>query len=155
MKEEIEKLKNIAGWDLPTVQGILEIIRKHTNDEKIPGEEQQPEDVPDHSWREEKAEITEQIMERANLRRIVHFLIYGEDMDGIREERTYEERIKAAYSTFENAVESADGIDDILDQANAMTADMTEVYMELGIQIGMRLMRETLDFRGKAGRQTR
>lgn len=29
--EGIENLQDISGWDLPTVQGILRIIRKHMN----------------------------------------------------------------------------------------------------------------------------
>ena len=41
--EEIEDLQDISGWDLHTVQGILEIIRKHMNDGWIPVEERLPE----------------------------------------------------------------------------------------------------------------
>lgn len=49
--EGIEDLQDISGWDLQTVQGILEIIRKHmagkdnnvhTNDGWIPVEERLP-----------------------------------------------------------------------------------------------------------------
>ena len=40
--EEIENLQDISGWDLQTVQGILEIIRKHMNDGWIPVEERMP-----------------------------------------------------------------------------------------------------------------
>ena len=29
--EEIEDLQDISGWDLQTVQGVLDIIRKHMN----------------------------------------------------------------------------------------------------------------------------
>lgn len=51
--EEIERLQDISGWDLQTVQGILAIIRKHlsgkdtnvpTNDGWILTEERLPED---------------------------------------------------------------------------------------------------------------
>ena len=42
--EEIENLQDISGWDLQTVQSILEIIRKHMNDGWIPVEEALPED---------------------------------------------------------------------------------------------------------------
>lgn len=41
--EEIERLQDISGWDLQTVQGILEIIRKHMNDDWIPVEKRLPE----------------------------------------------------------------------------------------------------------------
>ena len=49
--EEIENLQDIPGWDLQTIQGILEIIRKHmsgkginvpTNDGWIPVERELP-----------------------------------------------------------------------------------------------------------------
>ena len=40
--EEIENLQDISGWDLQTVQGILEIIRKHMNDGWIPVERELP-----------------------------------------------------------------------------------------------------------------
>ena len=41
--EDVENLQDISGWDLPTVQVILEIIRKHMNDGWIPVEERLPE----------------------------------------------------------------------------------------------------------------
>lgn len=41
--EEIERLQDIQGWDLGTVKGILDIIRKHMNDGWIPVEERLPE----------------------------------------------------------------------------------------------------------------
>ena len=43
--EEIEDLQDISGWDLLTVQGILEIIRKHMNDGWISVDKN---NVPDH-----------------------------------------------------------------------------------------------------------
>ena len=51
--EEIENLQDIPGWDLQTVQGILETVRKHmsgkginvhTNDGWIPAEKELPEE---------------------------------------------------------------------------------------------------------------
>ncbi len=42
--EEIEGLQDISGWDLQTVQGILDVIRKHMNDGWIPVEERLPEE---------------------------------------------------------------------------------------------------------------
>lgn len=41
--EEIEDLQNISGWDLQTVQGVLDIIRKHMNGGWIPVDERLPE----------------------------------------------------------------------------------------------------------------
>lgn len=40
--EEIENLQDISGWDLQTVQGILDIIRKHMNDGWISVEKELP-----------------------------------------------------------------------------------------------------------------
>ena len=40
--EEIENLQDISGWDLPTVQGILRIIREHMNGGWIPVEDHLP-----------------------------------------------------------------------------------------------------------------
>ena len=41
--EEIEDLQDISGWDLQTVQGVLDIIRKHMNDGWITVDERLPE----------------------------------------------------------------------------------------------------------------
>ena len=55
--EEIETLQDVTGWDLNTVQGILEIIRKHMNNGWIPVEQALPEDgvsvlatIKNHEW---------------------------------------------------------------------------------------------------------
>ena len=45
--EEIDNLQDISGWDLPTVQGILRIIRKYMNDGWISVDERLPEDDVD------------------------------------------------------------------------------------------------------------
>lgn len=41
--EEIEDLQDISGWDLQTVQGVLDTIRKHMNDDWIPVDDRLPE----------------------------------------------------------------------------------------------------------------
>ena len=51
--EEIDNLQDISGWDLPTVQGILRIIRKYMNDSWISVDERLPEDEERYAYDDE------------------------------------------------------------------------------------------------------
>lgn len=101
--------------------------------------------------------LSHKIFQRATIRGIADYLLYGNGPD--EDSRTYEERLDETYLEFEKAIlqRDADGSSGLLDLANAMTCDVASVYMEIGLQAGILLMKDLVrnlemdDYSDKAG----
>lgn len=88
--------------------------------------------------------LSHKIFQRATIRGIADYLLYGNGPD--EDSRTYEERLEDTYLDFEKAVvrydeESSSGL---LDLANVMTCEVASVYMEIGLQAGILLMKDLI-----------
>ena len=82
------------------------------------------------------------IFERATIRGIADYLLFGTGPD--KEERDYEERMDEIYQRLETAVAKYDSNpnSELLDLCNELTSETASVYMEIGLQIGISLMKE-------------
>lgn len=88
--------------------------------------------------------LSHKIFQRATIRGIADYLLYGNGPD--EDSRTYEERLEDTYLDFEKAVVRYDGENSsgLLDLANAMTCEVASVYMEIGLQAGILLMKDLI-----------
>ena len=82
------------------------------------------------------------IFERATVRGIADYLLFGIGPD--KDDRDYEERMDEIYQRFETAVAKYDPNpnSELLDLCNELTSETASVYMEIGLQIGISLMKE-------------
>ena len=81
------------------------------------------------------------IFERATVRGIADYLLFGIGPD--KDDRDYEERMDEIYQRFETAVAKYDPNpnSELLDLCNELTSETASVYMEIGLQIGISLMK--------------
>lgn len=86
--------------------------------------------------------LSHKIFQRATIRGIADYLLYGNGPD--EDSRTYEERLDETYLEFEKAVFQCEEerSSHLLDLANAMTCEVASVYMEIGLQTGILLMKD-------------
>ena len=82
------------------------------------------------------------IFERATVRGIADYLLFGIGPD--KDDRDYEERMDEIYQRFETAVAKYDPNpnSELLDLCNELTSETASVYMEIGLQIGISLIKE-------------
>ena len=86
----------------------------------------------------------EKIFERATMRGIADYLLFGSGPD--EDNRSYEERLEEPYLRFEKAVAKYDKnpTSELLDLSNEVTSETASVYMEIGIQVGFLLMMDII-----------
>lgn len=81
------------------------------------------------------------IFERATIRGIADYLLFGLGPD--EDNRDYEERLEELYMRFEKAVAKYDKNpnSELLELSNEITSETASVYTEIGLQVGMLLMK--------------
>ena len=84
--------------------------------------------------------FVDKIFERATIRGIADYLLFGQGPD--EDDRSYEERLDEPYMRFEKAVEKYDKskTSELLDLCNEVSSETASVYMEIGLQAGILLM---------------
>ena len=89
--------------------------------------------------------FTEKIFEKATIRGIADYLLYGIAPE--KDNRSYTERLDEPYERLEKAVAKYDKKADseLLDLANEITSETASVYTEIGIQAGLLLMKDMLE----------
>ena len=82
------------------------------------------------------------IFERATIRGIADYLLFGLGPD--EDNRDYEERLEDPYMRFEKAVAKYDKNpnSELLELSNEITSETASVYTEIGLQVGMLLMKD-------------
>lgn len=95
--------------------------------------------------RRRKMNFTEKIFEKATIRGIADYLLYGIAPE--KDNRSYTERLDEPYERLEKAVAKYDKKADseLLDLANEITSETASVYTEIGIQAGLLLMKDMLE----------
>lgn len=91
----------------------------------------------------------EKIFERATIRGVVDYLLFGIGPD--EDNRSYEERLDDLYVKFEKAVKKYDNrpTSELLDLSNELSSETASVYTEIGLQAGMLLMKDMLENVGR------
>ena len=86
----------------------------------------------------------DQIFERATIRGIVDYLLFG--IGPNVDNRSYEERLEEPYTRFEKEVAKYDPSPSskLLDLSNELTSETASVYTEIGLQIAMVLMKDVI-----------
>lgn len=84
------------------------------------------------------------IFERATIRGIADYLLFGLGPD--EDNRDYEERLEELYMRFEKAVAKYDKNpnSELLELSNEITSETASVYTEIGLQVGMLLMKDMI-----------
>ena len=84
------------------------------------------------------------IFERATIRGIADYLLFGLGPD--EDNRGYEERLEEPYMRFEKAVAKYDKNpnSELLELSNEITSETASVYTEIGLQVGMLLMKNMI-----------
>lgn len=84
------------------------------------------------------------IFERATIRGIADYLLFGLRPD--EDNRGYEERLEEPYMRFEKAVAKYDKNpnSELLELSNEITSETASVYTEIGLQVGMLLMKDMI-----------
>lgn len=95
--------------------------------------------------RRRKMNFTEKIFEKATIRGIADYLLYGVAPE--KDNRSYTERLDEPYERLEKVVAKYDKKADseLLDLANEITSETASVYTEIGIQAGLLLMKDMLE----------
>lgn len=89
------------------------------------------------------------IFERATIRGVADYLLFGLGPD--EDNRDYEERLEEPYMRFEKAVAKYDKNQnsELLELSNEITNETASVYTEIGLQVGMLLMKDMLENVGR------
>lgn len=84
------------------------------------------------------------IFERVTIRGIADYLLFGLGPD--EDNRGYEERLEEPYMRFEKAVAKYDKNpnSELLELSNEITSETASVYTEIGLQVGMLLMKDMI-----------
>lgn len=92
----------------------------------------------------------DKIFERATIKGIADYLLFGIGPD--EDNRSYEERLEEPFRKFEKAVAKYDKspTPELLDLSNEVTSEVASVYMEIGLQVGVKLMMEIMGNMNKA-----
>lgn len=90
------------------------------------------------------------IFERATIRGGADYLLFGLGPD--EDNRDYEERLEEPYMRFEKAVAKYDKNpnSELLELSNEITSETASVYTEIGLQVGMLLMKDMIENVGRA-----
>ena len=94
--------------------------------------------------RRRKMSYIKGIFERATIRGIADYLLFGLGPD--EDNRDYEERLEEPYMRFEKAVAKYDKNpnSELLELSNEITSETASVYTEIGLQVGMLLMKDMI-----------
>lgn len=86
----------------------------------------------------------EQIFEKANIRGIADYLLFGLAPD--EDTRDYETRLEEVYEKYEKAVFQSEkkSTPELLDLSNDVTCETASVYLEIGIQVGFLLIMDII-----------
>lgn len=87
----------------------------------------------------------EKVFERATIRGIVDYLIFGIGPD--EDSRSYEERLESLFKKFEEAVKKYDNnpTSELVDIVNELTSETASVYAEIGLQAGLLLIKDMVE----------
>lgn len=89
-----------------------------------------------------KVQYTQDILDRANLRGLTEYLMYGKLYD--EDKKTPEEKIEAAYAKFDDLAEGCcndkDSASMLQDCASDLAREVSEVYMQIGLEAGLMLI---------------
>lgn len=93
---------------------------------------------------EELGVYIEKIFERATIRGIADYLLFGNGPE--EDNRSYEERLEEPYLRFKKAVAKYDNnpTSELLDLFTEVTSETASVYMKIGIQVGVLLMMDMI-----------
>lgn len=86
----------------------------------------------------------DKIFGRASIRGVADHLLFG---SGTYEDgKSYEERLDEPFRRFEKAVEKYDKSPspELLDLSNALTSETASIYAEIGMQLGIMLMKDMI-----------
>lgn len=94
------------------------------------------------------------IFGRATIRGIADYLLFGHGPD--EDDITYEERLDEPYMRFEKAVARYDKEpnSELLDLLNEITSETASVYTEIGLQVGLLLMKDIIQNIGGKQQET-
>lgn len=86
--------------------------------------------------------FTEEIFKRATIRGVADYLLFGLAPD--EDNRDYETRLDDTYDEFEKLALQCEKEKqfELLNLANAMTSEAASVYTEIGLQVGIMLMKD-------------
>lgn len=84
-------------------------------------------------------DFMESLRGRDSIERIAGYILYGEDRP--QAEETHEERLGRAQEKIEEIIGNDDAAETYINDA---IAEITDIYMEIGIRVGMRLMADAV-----------
>ncbi len=91
-------------------------------------------------------DITKEILRRATIDGITEYLLYGSAIEAKRTETDYNKKLEESYSKNEDVLREHEKktVSELIDSANEMASDVSEVYTALGLRAGMKIMQELL-----------
>lgn len=91
-------------------------------------------------------DITKEILKRATIQGITEYLLYGSAIEARQTEKDYNKKLEKCYSKNEEILREHEQktFSELVDSANEMASDVSEVYTALGLQAGMKIMQELL-----------
>lgn len=88
-------------------------------------------------------DITKEILRRATIQGITEYLLYGSAIEAKQTELDYNKKLEESYSKNEEVLREHEN-KTVIDSANEMASEVSEVYTALGLQAGMKIMQELL-----------
>lgn len=91
-------------------------------------------------------DITKEILRRATIQGITEYLLYGSAIEAKQTELDYNKKLEESYSKNEEVLREHGNktVSELIDSANEMASEVSEVYTALGLQAGMKIMQELL-----------
>ena len=91
-------------------------------------------------------DMTKEILRRATKQGITEYLLYGSAIKAKQTEPDYNKKLEESYSKNEDVLREHESktFSELVDSANEMASDVSEVYTALGLQAGMKIMQELL-----------
>ncbi|WP_270666246.1 hypothetical protein, partial [Faecalimonas umbilicata] len=98
-------------------------------------------------------DITKEILRRATIQGITEYLLYGSAIEAKQTELDYNKKLEESYSKNEEVLREHGNktVSELIDSANEMASEVSEVYTALGLQAGMKIMQELLKGMNKKG----
>ena len=98
-------------------------------------------------------DITKEILRRATIQGITEYLLYGSAIEAKQPELDYNKKLEESYSKNEEVLREHENktVSELIDSANEMASEVSEVYTALGLQAGMKIMQELLKKQRFAG----
>ena len=90
--------------------------------------------------------ITKNILKRATIQGMREYLLYGSAIEGREQETDYDAKLENAYRKYEEKLKEyqKQSSTELMDSANAMASEISEVYTSIGLEAGIKLMLEVL-----------